>query len=103
MVQTVKVLPTTTTTTGTAEHVSYDDFKKTTLSDRDHPLTEVEHVGDECPWREYKPDHDLAKAHVATAQYISDNSPETKGMVKSNKCSVINEDGNNWISRHRGI
>jgi hypothetical protein len=85
-----KVLPTTTTKTGTAEHVSYDDFTKTTTSDRDHPFTEVEHVGEVHPLQQYKPDHDLAKAHVATAPYISDNSPESKGMVKTNKCIVIN-------------
>jgi hypothetical protein len=98
-----KIEPTTTTTTGTGEHVSYDEFKKTTTSDRDHPFTEVEHVGEVHPWREHKPDHDLAKAHVATAAYISDNSPESKGMVKSNKCIIINEDGNKWISQHRSI
>jgi hypothetical protein len=97
-----RVLPTITTQTGTVEAVSYDELKKTTPSDMDNPYTGVKHA-QVRPLEPYEVDHDLCKAHVANAAYLFDHGPETEGMVKRSKCTIINEEGNDRISQHRSI
>ena len=90
----------TTTKTGTAEVASYDDMKKCG-SDRDTPNTIVDYIGEVEPFRPHKVSHELALAHVANAEHITDVSPPSKGMTKEHSVYEYTEEDNKNISKHQ--
>ena len=90
----------TTTMTGTAEVASYDDMKKFG-ADIDNPNTMVDYIGEVEPFKLHKVSHDLALAHVANAEHITDVSPPSKGMTKEHSVYEYTEEDNKNISKHQ--